>query len=270
MAMDPNGIILRFFKEDIGHILITGEDGSVLYMDAKAASLQLEQTNWKAACPPPSAAQRAEMWDLLHPASGRAWMVTTSTFQEGGRLKQIHHLVDTSPYMDLCRDMSEYSKSLRNEKDHDRLTGLYNKGKLLEMKRITFRNQPTIGVFNLDVNNLKQMNDTCGHDAGDRLIIKAADSLKFIEARNVIPFRVGGDEFIVVVIHMSREKAEQIRRHWEKGLAELNRMSDGIHCEVACGFAFGEGDYDLEEVFAAADREMYENKKALKGEGNCR
>lgn len=270
MTMNPNEAILRFFRDDIGCILITDEDGSVLYMDAKAEALQLEKTGWKAACPPPSAAQRAEMWDLLDSGSGRAWMVSTSTFAEGGRMKQIHHLVDTSPYMDLCRDMGEYSRSLRTEKDHDRLTGLYNKGRFMEMKRTLFRNQPAIAVYNLDVNDLKVMNDSLGHEAGDRLLIKAAESLKKIEARNVIPFRVGGDEFIVVAIHVNREEAEAIRRKWAEGLAELNRLSDGVHCVIACGFAFGEGEYDLEEVFAEADREMYENKKALKGEGNCR
>ena len=111
--------------------------------------------------------------------------------------------MDTSLYMDLVRDMGEYSKTLQAEKEHDALTGLYNKGKFLAMKKSLFRNQKTIAVFNMDVNNLKHMNDEHGHEAGDRLIIKAAESLKKIEARNIIPFRVGGDEFVVVAIHVS-------------------------------------------------------------------
>ena len=270
MAMDLDEMILRFFRNDIGRILITDEDGKVLYEDAKAASVRQGKTNWKAACPPPTYGQRAEMWDLLDTGSGKTWVVYSSTFREDGRLRQIHHLMDTSLYMDLVRDMGEYSKSLKNEKDHDGLTGLYNKSRFLELKKTLFRNQKTIAVFNMDVNNLKQMNDVHGHEAGDRLLLKAAESLKKIEARNIILFRVGGDEFIVVAIHVNREEAERILKTWEEGLAELNRQDDGIRCEIACGFAFGGEDYDLDEIFQNADEKMYEDKKAHKGEGNVR
>ena len=268
MAMDLNEMILRFFKHDIGGILITDGNGEVLYEDAKAESVRSGKTNWDTACPPPVYGQRGEMWDLLDSGSGRTYMVCSSTFREDGCLRQIHHLTDTSLYMDLCRDMGEYSKALQMEKDYDGLTGLYNKGKFLAMKKSLFRNQKTIAVFNMDVNNLKEMNDTRGHEAGDRLILKAAESLKRIEARNIIPFRVGGDEFIVVAIHVNREEAEKIRAQWEEGLAELNMQDDGIRCEIACGFAFGGEDYDLEEIFASADRRMYADKKARKG--SCR
>ena len=144
------------------------------------------------------------------------------------------------------------------------MTGLYNKGKFMEMNKHLFRTQETIAVFNMDVNNLKQVNDSLGHEAGDRLIRKAAESLKRIAARNVLPFRVGGDEFVVVAIHVSREEAEKIRKKWEEGLAELNRQDDGIRCTVACGFAYGEPGFDPDEVFARADRLMYEDKKNRK------
>ena len=135
----------------------------------------------------------------------------------------------------------------------------------MEMKRTLFRNQDAIAIFNMDVNNLKQVNDTLGHEAGDRLIRKAAESLKRIEARNVIPFRTGGDEFVLAAIHVDKAGAEKIRQAWEKALAELNEAEDGVPCTVACGFAFGEKGYDLEEILARADQAMYEDKKRKKG-----
>lgn len=73
-----------------------------------------------------------------------------------------------------------------------------------------------------------------------------------------------GREFAVVAIHVTREEAAEIRRNWEDGLAELNRAGDGIPCVIACGFAFGEKDYDLDEVLALADARMYEDNKAKK------
>ena len=259
-----NDAILRFFRDDIGGILITGAAGEVIYEDAKTSFVRTGRTNWKAACPRPAPGQKGEAWDLLDSDSGKTYMVHTSTYMDDGGVKQIHHLVDTSLYMSLYRDITDYSKTLKAGMDHDGLTGLYNKGKFLEMKRTLFRKQATMAVFNMDVNNLKHMNDTYGHETGDRLIRKAADSLKHIQARNIMPFRVGGDEFVVVAIHVNREEAERIRKKWEEGLAELNRRDDGVLCEIACGFAFGEGEYDPEEIFALADRRMYEDKKAKK------
>ena len=66
------------------------------------------------------------------------------------------------------------------------------------------------------------------------------------------------------VIHVNREGAEKILKEWEEGLAELNRKDSETCCEIACGFAFGEKGFDLDEVFAEADRLMYEDKKAKK------
>ena len=264
MMESVNDAILRFFRDDIGGILITCANGEVIYEDAKTSFVRTGKTNWKAACPRPVPGQKGEEWDLLHSDSGKTYMVTTSTFMDDGGMKQIHHLVDTSLYIGLYRDITDYSKMLKTGMDHDGLTGLYNKGKFLEMKRTLFRKQETLAVFNMDVNNLKHMNDTYGHETGDRLIRKAADSLKHIQARNIMPFRVGGDEFVVVAIHVGREEAERIRKKWEEGLAELNRRDDGVLCEIACGFAFGEDGFDPEEIFALADRRMYEDKKAQK------
>ena len=259
-----DGLILHFFRDDIGGILITDEKGAVLYEDQKTAFIRKEKTNWKVACPPPRLDQKGEMWDLLHSDSGKTFMVTTSTFEENGEMIQVHHLMDTSLYMSLYRDMSDYSRALKHQKEHDGMTGLFNKGKFMEMKNTLFAKQETIAVFNMDLNFLKQTNDTYGHEAGDRLIRKAAESLKKIEARNVMPFRVGGDEFMVVAIHISRGEAEQLQKRWEAGLEELNQADDGLPCVIACGFAYGDKGFDLEEVFAQADQRMYEDKKAKK------
>ena len=258
--------ILHFFRDDIGGILITGADGEVLYADRKACFVQHGKTNWKAACPPPRQGQKAETWDLLDSSSGKTYMVMTSSFEDEGETRQIHYLADTSMYMELCRDMGDLSRTLKSEKDHDGLTGLYNKGKFMEMKQSVFSRQQAVAVYNMDVNNLKHMNDDHGHEAGDRLICKAAESLKKIEERNVIPFRTGGDEFIVVAIHVTREEAERILLTWKEGLEELNRKDDGVPCVIACGIAFGEGEFDLEELLAEAERRMYEDKKRIKAE----
>ena len=265
MGVNLDEAMLRFFRDDLGGNRITSAKGEVLYEDEKAAFVSRESTNWAAACPPPREGQRGELWDLLRRENRNTYMVTTSTITGDGETLQIHHIVDASLYMDLVQDITDYSRTMRDEKEHDGLTGLYNKGKFMELKRTLFQAQDAIAVFNMDVNDLKYMNDTYGHDAGDQLIRKAAESLRRIQARNVMPFRVGGDEFIVVAIHVTREEAEQLRRKWEAGLAELNGMPDGVKCVIACGMACGVKGYDLEALLAQADQRMYEDKKAKKG-----
>ena len=262
--IDPDEAILHFFRDEIGGILMNDEAGNVFYTDARTSFVQTEKTNWKIACPKPAYGQQAEMWDLLRSETGETYLVITSTQEQENELIQIHHLVDTSLYMNLYKDLIEYSRILRTEKDHDGLTGLYNRSKFIEMTRLLFCKQETIAILNMDVNNLKQMNDTQGHEAGDRLLKKAAESLKKIEARNIIPFRTGGDEFIVIAIHVGRVEAEKILSDWEKGLAELNRRNDGIFCEIACGFVYGEKGFSMDETLALADQRMYEDKVARK------
>ncbi len=263
-AANIDEAILRFFRDEVGGILITGADGKILYTDDHTAFIREGGTNWKTACPPPRPGRKKEIWDLLYTRDGKSYMVTTSTFSDAEGLKQIHFLADTSLYTGLFREITDYSRELRTEKDHDSLTGLFGKGKFMEMKRNLFAKQETVAVFNFDVNDLKRTNDVRGHEAGDRLIRKAAESLRRIEARNIIPFRVGGDEFVVVAIHVTREEAENIRRRWEEALADLNRQPDGIPCVIACGFAFGEKGFDLEEVLSLADQRMYEDKSSKK------
>ena len=257
-------MLLRFFLEDVGGNLITDENGSVLYEDARARAIRRDRTNWAAACPPPREGQRGERWDLLDKDSAQSYLAVTTTVRWEGNLLQLHHLADSSDYMQLFRDMGDYSRTLKDEKEHDGLTGLYNKGKFLALKESLFRKQKSIAVFNMDVNDLKYMNDTFGHEAGDKLIAKAAESLKKIEARNVMPFRVGGDEFLVVALHLNREEAEQLRAAWEAGLMELNRREDGVSCVVACGMAWGDGSDSFDALMARADERMYQDKLAKK------
>ncbi len=264
MKKNLDEMILRFCRDDISGILITNESGEVLYQDEKSSFIVRDMANWKSACPPAYDGQKGETWDLMSTAAQKSYLVITSTVPVENELIQIHQLIDVSLYIEIYRDITNYSKSLKNEKDHDSLTGLFNKGKFMALKRSLFQDKDAIAIYNMDVNNLKYMNDTYGHEAGDKLIKKAAESLRRIEARNVMPFRVGGDEFIVVAMHVSLEEAEQLRRKWEAGLEEMNRMDDGIPCVIACGFAYGEKGYDLEALLARADQLMYEDKKRKK------
>ena len=149
------------------------------------------------------------------------------------------------------------------ESEHDKLTDLYNKDKYLIRRSDEFGHPEKIAVFNFDVNNLKLVNDTFGHEAGDHLILKTAESLKSIASDNVTGYRIGGDEFVVIGCDVSPEQADELRSEWEKALAEINREEENA-ITVACGIVCGEGEYDLDELIEEADRNMYQNKEEMK------
>ena len=153
------------------------------------------------------------------------------------------------------------------DSEHDHLTGLYNKGKYLDRIDNEYKNRKSIAIFNFDVNNLKKMNDTYGHEAGDRLIIKAADSIRKVTKTNVHGYRMGGDEFLMVAVDISEEEALSLKQRWEDELLRLNTIDTDINCVMALGMTYGEGDYDLQTLLSQADELMYEDKKRKKKPG---
>lgn len=151
--------------------------------------------------------------------------------------------------------------------EHDGLTGLYNKAKFLDMKETEYIGLSSIGIFNLDVNNLKKMNDEFGHEAGDKLLIKAANSIRKVTNNKVHGYRMGGDEFLLIACDITKEELDSIKVRWERELARLNAIDDEINCVIAAGVVFWEAGYDFDALMKEADALMYEDKKAKKKPG---
>ncbi|MDO5127437.1 MAG: GGDEF domain-containing protein [Eubacteriales bacterium] len=151
--------------------------------------------------------------------------------------------------------------------EHDGLTGLYNKAKFLDMKETEYIGLNSIGIFNLDVNNLKKMNDEFGHEAGDKLLIKAANSIRKVTNNKVHGYRMGGDEFLLIACDITKEELDSIKVRWERELARLNAIDDEINCVIAAGVVFWEAGYDFDALMKEADALMYEDKKAKKKPG---
>lgn len=147
--------------------------------------------------------------------------------------------------------------------EHDHLTGLYNKGKYLEMIETEYPTKKSIAVFNFDVNNLKKLNDTKGHEEGDKLIIKAANSIRKLTDKKIHGYRMGGDEFLMVAYDISEVDADELKTRWENELTRLNSLDDGIECIMAVGVCYGSGE-NMDEVCKKADQLMYEDKKKKK------
>lgn len=150
------------------------------------------------------------------------------------------------------------------ENEHDHLTGLYNKGRFMEMSREVFPFCKSLAVYYLDVNYLKRTNDTMGHEAGNQLLIKAGDSMKAISADNIYAFRTGGDEFAIVAADVEEDEAERIMEDWKEQLRRLNELDPVPECVIACGMSYGRAPFDLNKLCADADQLMYADKRMIK------
>jgi diguanylate cyclase (GGDEF)-like protein len=126
--------------------------------------------------------------------------------------------------------------------------------------RIQEHRQPEFAIAVLDVNDLKRINDTEGHEAGDKCICDACEIICRTFKRSPV-YRVGGDEFVVIFQDEDYARSEElvglITQHNEEALSNGGLI-------IACGMAKYDKETCVAEVFEVADRKMYENKKYLK------
>jgi len=94
---------------------------------------------------------------------------------------------------------------------------------------------------------------------GDELILRAADSIRNSLEDSMDAYRLGGDEFMVVIPDGKESDAKALVEDWKLNLNIINSKQGVIVCQIACGFAAGSGD-KFDEVFRLADKQMYDNK----------
>ena len=150
--------------------------------------------------------------------------------------------------------LRNYSKELEKSAIHDPLTGCKNRTALSWAYDNHFDASQSIGIVMCDLNGLKRMNDTKGHLAGDQYICDAAQILcECFGSENV--YRIGGDEFAVVLTKISKE--DMSRR-----CACLRDLTASGSVSLSFGVEFCEQhDASFETLLKYADTKMYEDKK---------
>lgn len=155
----------------------------------------------------------------------------------------------------------DYAREMENIAGLDGMTGLYNKSKYLEMSK-AYSQSDIIGTIFWDINNLKIINDSKGHEFGDKLILAVAESIALNTGNNDMSYRIGGDEFIMIIPSANEELLIKKIDSWRKTLDKLQKSVD-FEISVAVGYAYGKGK-DFESIIATADKMMYANKIATK------
>ncbi|OON86032.1 hypothetical protein BXO88_09355 [Oribacterium sp. C9] len=149
----------------------------------------------------------------------------------------------------------------------DSLTGVKSYNAYVEAEqdineRIEGRTLQEFGVVVFDVNGLKRMNDTHGHEAGDRLLKDACHLICEMFKRSPV-FRIGGDEFVVLLEGEDYQNRMSLLAEFERQAEENQRNGAPVVASGLSAFRPGE-DINFRKVFERADARMYDRKRFLK------
>lgn len=142
--------------------------------------------------------------------------------------------------------------------EHDAFSGLFNKSKFEQMIEEYYPQVKNVAVIFWDVNNLKETNDAFGHDKGDVLIKRVAEAIANNLSENSKAYRVGGDEFIMVIEDPLEGHPRAVIEAVDARLRNLCQKS-GMEFSAAAGFAEGKGS-SIKQVMLKADKAMYKDK----------
>ena len=137
----------------------------------------------------------------------------------------------------------------------DGLTGINNRYTLKQrLEKIVSEKIHPYGIVNMDINGLKFINDSKGHDTGDDYIIACVELMKSIYDKKDL-YRVGGDEFLAVITDKTKEEFDELLHRLKMAAQHDDTLS------LAIGSFWSEEEAATRDVMKKADEDMYENKK---------
>jgi len=201
-------------------------------------------------------------WEIQNTINGK-WYLMKDAFVKWTDGRDVHIEMATE-----ITHQKEYEAELKYYASVDSLTGVYNREwgyKIMEeMTRLPNDPGNNISLVFIDLDGLKQVNDTYGHDAGDRFINGVISVLRANKRKSDVICRWGGDEF-VLLLKCGVEAAHRVMSNMEVKLMEYNNNSGE---PFTMAFSYGITEFEkgadvsvIGTIIARADRMMYENKK---------
>jgi diguanylate cyclase (GGDEF)-like protein/PAS domain S-box-containing protein len=168
------------------------------------------------------------------------------------------------------RDITErklLEQELRYLSIHDTLTSLYNRTYFEEeMNRLESGDHNPVGMMIFDLDGLKLVNDTMGHEAGDRLLQNFARILQKCYRNGDVISRVGGDEFAVLLPETNSNALDKVAARINRTIREYNLTNPSLPLSVSMGTAVRKDNRSsLRDIYKEADNLMYRSKLQRSG-----
>lgn len=168
----------------------------------------------------------------------------------------------------LNKQLIAQKKSLEQRVTHDALTGLLNRPAIFDIlhKQILRAKRGGFGiaVIMIDIDHFKNINDTCGHPAGDAVLCEIANRLTQSARSHEYIGRYGGEEFLAIISPFSQEGAVKAAERFRKAIAseEINTNQTLIPATISLGVAIATGEESLDEhlLLQRADEALYQAK----------
>jgi len=163
------------------------------------------------------------------------------------------------------------SKEVKFFSEYDVMTNAYNRhagiDKLSDLYKSLSKSMCTLSICFIDINGLKEINDTLGHESGDELIITVAKTIRSVIRSNDFLIRLGGDEFLIVFQGVDEMVAEDV---WSRIVAEFEKINQTEHRNYLISVSHGINTLScnlnqlLDNVLHQADAKMYDEKRRIK------
>ncbi|MGD0354716.1 MAG: diguanylate cyclase [Dehalococcoidia bacterium] len=169
--------------------------------------------------------------------------------------------------------LSRQVVELHNIAIHDSLTGLLNRRGFFilveQQMKLASRMKGKTYLFYIDVDGMKWINDTLGHEEGDQALVATGKFLMENSRKSDIVARIGGDEFVLVAIDALEESQQLIIDRMLRNLEKFNsKMTRGYKLSLSIGVAMYDADKpcSIDDLLARADRLMYVHKNKKKSQ----
>ncbi|MEE8597116.1 MAG: sensor domain-containing diguanylate cyclase [bacterium] len=182
-----------------------------------------------------------------------------------GKTYYVINLHDTTEHVQLRED-------LRARTLVDELTGLYNRRGFLALAgqhlKLGQRTKKGSALLFADYDNLKQINDTLGHQKGDQALVDTADVFRKTFRTSDIIARYGGDEFVVLAIGARKHSLDTLTIRLQRNLEDHYKKDN---CPNKLSLSIGSAYYDskcpctIEDLLVQADKSMYNHKNGREG-----
>jgi diguanylate cyclase (GGDEF)-like protein len=162
----------------------------------------------------------------------------------------------------------ERARTLRHQLTHDGLTGLLNHSTMTERLKTevgrAFRCGTPLAVAMVDLDHFKQVNDTYGHTAGDRVLKNLARLLQQRLRRTDHIGRYGGEEFMLILVGADGQAGAHVLDELRERFAQINHVHDGTtwQSQFSAGVASFPEHNDIASLVKAADAALYAAKRA--------